>query len=100
MSDTTSTDLLPRLLRKPRVRDLTGLSDRGIDNRVRKGAFPAPVLLDARQTAWVEAEVLAWVQERIAARDAGEVQPERAAIEAGRARGGRRRGAAMAGSSS
>lgn len=94
MSDSTSTDL-PRLIRKPRVKDLTGLSDRGIDNRVRKGAFPPPVLLDARQTAWVEREVVEWVQGRVAARDAGELPPARAAIETGRARGGRTRGAAM-----
>ncbi len=83
------------LIRKRRVCELTGLSPRGIDNRVRKGEFPKPVLLDARQTAWVLSEVLAWNAQRIAERDAGIVPRHREAIVEGRNRGGRMRAAAM-----
>ncbi len=90
-----SNPTLPVLVRKPTVKELTGLSSRGIDNRVRNGEFPKPVLLDARQTAWVLSEVLAWNAARIAERDAGIVPRHRETIVEGRRRGGQMRAAAM-----
>lgn len=56
-----------RLLRRPEVERLTGLSRSGIYDRIRKGEFPAPVSLGAAAVAWVEAEVNAWIQARIEA---------------------------------
>jgi len=74
---------------------MTGLTLRGLTNRVRKGEFPQPVLLDARQTAWVESEVVEWVAARIADRDSGVLPPNREAIVEGRNRGGQTRAAAL-----
>lgn len=56
-----------RLLRRPTVEALTGLSRTGIYDRVRRGEFPAPVSLGASAVAWVESEVNAWIQARIEA---------------------------------
>lgn len=87
--NTTAEPAAPlRLLRKPDVAARTGLTTRGIDNRVKRGMFPRPVLLDARQSAWVEAEVEAWIKARVIDRDTGFVPPGRASIVAGRRRGG------------
>lgn len=85
-----SDESFPILWRKPRVCEVTGLSPRGIDNRVRAGTFPAPVLLDARQTAWIAGEVCEWNTQRVAERDAGVVPPRRREVLEARARGGRR----------
>lgn len=57
----------PRLLRRPTVEALTGLSRSGIYDRIRRGEFPAPVSLGASAVAWVESEVNAWIQARIEA---------------------------------
>lgn len=81
-----STDTPPRLLRKADVAARTGLTPRGIDNRVRDRTFPRPVLLDARQTAWVESEVDDWVRARVLDRDTGFVPPSRERVQAARQR--------------
>lgn len=57
----------PRLLRRPAVEALTGLSRSGIYDRIRRGEFPAPVSLGASAVAWVESQVIAWIQARIEA---------------------------------
>jgi len=94
MSDTAA-QLRVALIRKRQVCEMTGLTLRGLTNRVRKGEFPQPVLLDARQTAWVESEVVEWVAARIADRDSGVLPPNREAIVEGRNRGGQTRAAAL-----
>jgi|SRR5580658_5886384 prophage regulatory protein len=38
--------------------------------KVKAEEFPAPVLLSAARIAWVEAEVLEWLEARVAERDA------------------------------
>lgn len=61
----------PRDLRKlPAVRRQTGKSAASIYRGVRAGTFPAPVKIGPRASAWVGAEVDAWIAERIAQRDA------------------------------
>ena len=77
-----------RLIRKPVVEAMTGLTARSIYNKVREGLFPKPVLLDARQCAFVESEVVAWIRARVVDRDIGFIPQGRAQILAGRRRGG------------
>lgn len=60
-------DNQPRLIKRPEVQRLTGLSRTGIYDRVRRGEFPAPVSLGGSAVAWVESEVSAWIQARIEA---------------------------------
>src|SRR5438105_4767664 len=38
-----------------------------IDRRVKTGTFPPPIKLGERSNAWIEAEVDAWIEERIKA---------------------------------
>jgi prophage regulatory protein len=59
------------LLRLPRVKKYTGLSRSEIYRRVSAGTFPKPVKLGERASAWPEHEITAWIDARIAARDAG-----------------------------
>ena len=61
---------LPVLLRIAEVRRLTGLSDSAIYRAVQRGAFPRPLKLSERSSAWVESEVRGWIATRIAERDA------------------------------
>lgn len=58
------------LLRLPEVKAHTGLSRSEIYRRIAKGAFPAPVKIGTRASAWSSAEVERWKSERIAERDA------------------------------
>ena len=57
------------LLSREEVERRTSLTRGAIYARLREGAFPAPVKLGARQRAWVEAEIEAWILERAAERD-------------------------------
>lgn len=61
---------LRRLIRKPEVRTITGLSDSEISRQIRAGEFPAPVPLSekGRAVAWLESEVQEFVESRIAKR--------------------------------
>lgn len=58
------------LLRLPDVMRRVGLSRSELYRRIASGEFPRPVKLGARASGWVEAEVTAWVEGRIAQRDA------------------------------
>lgn len=54
------------LLRIKRVLAATGLSRSGLYKKVSDGTFPAPIKIGTRSAAWIEAEVAAWIGERIA----------------------------------
>ena len=82
---------VPTLWRAPKVCEITGLTERGVRNRERIGKFPKGVPLDARQKAWVSTEVIAWVNEQIAARDAGAKPHGYDEFAAARKRGGESR---------
>ena len=58
-----------KFLRLNDVKALTGLGRSTIYKYVKLGIFPDTVKLGGRSIAWVEAEVLAWIAERIRARD-------------------------------
>ncbi len=57
------------ILRLPEVKQKTGQSRSTIYDKVQRGEFPAPVKLGERAVGWVEAEVEAWLKDRITARD-------------------------------
>jgi prophage regulatory protein len=65
----TATTLLC-LLRLPAVRARVGLGRSAIYAGVTAGTFPAPVKLGERCVAWPEHEIQAWIQARIAEREA------------------------------
>lgn len=58
-----------KFLRLNDVKALTGLGRSTIYKYIKLGAFPDAVKLGGRSVAWVEAEVLAWIAERIRERD-------------------------------
>ena len=55
-----------RILRLPEVMARTGLSRSTIYARLAQGRFPRPVSLGGRAVGWIEAEIDAWLRERIA----------------------------------
>ncbi|MCY4645352.1 MAG: AlpA family transcriptional regulator [Gammaproteobacteria bacterium] len=55
-----------RLLRMSQVQDRTGLSRSTIRRWVARGLFPRPVKLGENVVGWIEAEIDAWIRERIA----------------------------------
>lgn len=57
-----------RLLRKPQVLELTGLSGSELKRAITRKEFPQGVLLTngGRAVAWPEEEVLAWREKRMA----------------------------------
>lgn len=62
--DTTTPTTPTRLLRRPEVQALTGLSATTLYDHLARGTFPAAVKLSARTVAWRESEVLAWIDSR------------------------------------
>jgi prophage regulatory protein len=61
---------LRRFLRLPEVEAVTGLKRSQIYEDILDGRFPAPVPLGERAVGWIEDEVAAWLDARIAERDA------------------------------
>ena len=53
-----------RILRDPRVVELTGLSRSTRARLVRDGQFPRPVRLSGSAVGWRESEILHWIRER------------------------------------
>jgi len=54
-----------KLLRLPRVMDITALGKSSIYAGVKSGIFPAPVRLSARAVGWREEDLDKWVSERV-----------------------------------
>lgn len=55
-----------RFIKAAEVRSQTTLSTSEIYRRIAAGTFPAPIKLGAKSVAWIESEVLAWCEDRIA----------------------------------
>ena len=53
-----------RILRRPEVLKLTGLSTASIYRLMAQGAFPKPRKLGVRAVDWVAAEVETWLESR------------------------------------
>lgn len=58
-----------RLLRRKEVLSRIGLGQTALYHLVREGKFPAPIPVSVQAVAWLEAEVDAWIQQRIEERD-------------------------------
>lgn len=54
-----------RILRRPEVEKLVGLSRSTIYSRLEQGTFPKPVPLGGRLVGWIEQDVQNWLQARI-----------------------------------
>lgn len=55
------------ILRRKQVEARIGLSRSTIYEAVATGTFPKPIKLGAQSVGWIEAEVDAWLRERVAA---------------------------------
>jgi prophage regulatory protein len=62
-----------RIFRRTQLPSVTGLSIPYIYELMAAGKFPRPVPLSPRAVGWLEGDVWAWQQERIAQRDGGAV---------------------------
>lgn len=54
------------LIRLPQVTHRAGKPRSSIYEDMQKGTFPTPVKIGKRSVAWIEEEVDAWIEERIA----------------------------------
>ena len=60
----------PRFLRIGAVIEKTGMNQRPLYDLMAKGLFPKSIPLGPRMRAWLEEEVTAWQEARIAEREA------------------------------
>lgn len=58
-----------RILRMPHVEERTGLSGKRIYALIAQGDFPRQIPLGANSSGWLEHEIDAWIEARIALRD-------------------------------
>jgi prophage regulatory protein len=56
-----------KILRLPQVCELVGLRRSSVYQRIKTGAFPAPIELGPRARGWLESEVQGWLRKRIQA---------------------------------
>ncbi|WP_316861116.1 AlpA family transcriptional regulator [uncultured Cohaesibacter sp.] len=63
-----------RLIALPEVLNRTSLSRSSLYERMKESQFPKPISLGGRRVAWLETEVVAWIDERINARPSDEVR--------------------------
>lgn len=61
---------MQRFLRIADVKAACGLPTATLYELMDKGEFPRPIKLSSRAVAWIEADVIAWQEQKIAARDA------------------------------
>ena len=54
-----------RFIRLPEVMHLTGLSRSLIYLLISQGTFPQQIELNKRTAAWLESEILFWIEERV-----------------------------------
>lgn len=59
-----------QFIKRQKVEGITGISCTEIYRRIAAGTFPAQVTLGPKSVVWVESEVLAWCEARIAERRA------------------------------
>ena len=59
-----------RILRLPQVEEKSGLKRDSIYRLAKLGRFPAPIKLSARASGWIESEIEAYLDRRIAERTA------------------------------
>ncbi|MGH8434539.1 MAG: helix-turn-helix transcriptional regulator [Pseudomonas sp.] len=70
MATKTNLDQFPsRFIKLAKVKDYTSLSTSEIYRRIAAGTFPAQVTLGPKSVAWIEAEILHWVDSLAAQRE-------------------------------
>ena len=55
-----------RLLRRPEVQSLTGLSKSTMYQMISDGKFPKQIQIGKRSVFWVEGHITQWIEEKIA----------------------------------
>lgn len=63
------------ILRRKQVEARTGLRRSTIYAKVAAGEFPAPIRIGIRAVGWIEADVIRWLEGRIAASRSGQARP-------------------------
>lgn len=58
-----------RLLRRPEVEYMTGLSKASLYRLMQEDSFPRPINLGPRTVAWPESEVDEWIEKQISSRN-------------------------------
>ena len=58
-----------RVLRLPEVQLRVGMSRTWIYDRIARGEFPRPFKLGEAASGWLESEVSAWLEKRVARRE-------------------------------
>lgn len=58
-----------KILRRREVEARTSLSRSGLYDKMSRGEFPRPIHLGPGSVGWIESEVTAWIEARIAERD-------------------------------
>jgi prophage regulatory protein len=66
---------LNRFYRRSELSQYVGLRRTQIDELIKRGEFPRPILLSdaGRAVAWLESDLIAWQMRRLAKREASEV---------------------------
>ena len=59
-----------RIIRLPEVERRVGLHKSAIYQRIAAGTFPAPLKIGPRASGWLESEIDAWIEGRLAERAA------------------------------
>ncbi len=54
-----------KILRLPKVKDMTGLSRSTIYSRILKGTFPKQIKLGGRASGWLESSIDKWINDCI-----------------------------------
>jgi prophage regulatory protein len=69
-----------RIIRRPELESRFGLKRSTVYDHVKAGTFPAPIRIGERAVGWIESEVEAWLESRIAASRKGvSARPSKAA---------------------
>ena len=63
-----------KIIRRPEVESITGLSRSSIYAKMENGTFPKGIKLSERSVGWLEHEVQEWLKNRVAATRQGGVQ--------------------------
>jgi prophage regulatory protein len=54
-----------KLLRRSEVERITGLKRSSIYLKIKEGDFPKPIKLGMRAVAWLEADVMQWIESKV-----------------------------------
>lgn len=68
----TATDnTMPRLIRRKELLSRLGISESSLYEQIAAGQFPKPIPIGPKAVAWLESEVVDWINHRTALRASG-----------------------------